>query len=138
MPWICPECNRKFKSTNQSHSCVVKSIDEHFVRKEANARATYETLVKKLKSIIDFEIHPVINAIMFTTDVTFLAVKPKKEWIDLEFLLDYEVNEFPIHKVVKVTKTRFAHFVRIQEPKNVDDQLIEWIKEAYILNSENI
>jgi len=138
MPWICPQCNRKFKSTNQSHSCVMKSADEHFARKEANVRATYDTLVKKLKSGIDFEIHSVINAIMFTTDITFLAIKPKKEWIDLEFLLDYEVNEFPIHKVVKATKTRYAHFVRIQKPKEVDDQLIEWIKEAYKLNSEKI
>ena len=138
MSWFCPQCKRKFKSANQSHSCVVKSIDEHFIGKNANVRATYDTLGKKLKSIIDFNIHPVINAIMFTTDVTFLAIKPKKSWIDLEFLLDNEANEFPIHKVVKANKTSYAHFIRIQEPKDVDNQLIGWIKEAYMLISKNV
>ena len=138
MPWTCPECNRKFKNTNQSHSCVIKRLDEHFIGREPQVRATYDALESRLKAIIEFRISPVINAIMFTNNVTFLAIKPKKEWIDLEFLLDYEVNEFPIHKVVKATKTRYAHFIRIQEPKNVDDQLIEWIKKAYKLNSEKV
>ena len=134
MTWSCPLCKRTFRSTNQSHSCVVKNIDDHFIGKNINVRATYDVLESKLKSIFDFSIHPVLNAIMFTTDATFLAIKPKKSWIDLEFILSNEVNEFPIHKVAKASKTRYAHFVRIQEPKEIDEQLIGWIKEAYKLN----
>ena len=135
MSWTCPHCKRSFRSTNQSHSCVNKSVDEHFIGKNVNVKATYDTLEFKLKSYINFEIHPVLNAIMFTTEVTFLAIKPKKYWIDLEFLLDYEANEFPIHKVVKASKTRYAHFIRVQLPKDIDEQLIEWIIKAYKLNA---
>jgi len=138
MSWKCPECKRTFKNTNQSHSCVIKSLDAHFIKKEPQVRATYDTLENHLKSIIDFQVSPVINAIMFTSESTFLAIKPKKSWIDLEFVLDYEANEFPIHKIVQVSKTKFAHFVRIQQPKDVDGQLIGWIKKAYTLISKNV
>lgn len=137
MPWICPQCNRTFKNTNQSHSCVKKSLDAHFIRKEPRVRATYDVLESQLKTIIDFQISPVLNAIMFTTETTFLVLKPKKSWINLEFVLDYEISEFPIHKTVKVSNTRSAHFVRIQEPKDIDDQLVDWIVNAFRLISKN-
>lgn len=138
MSWTCPECNRTFKNTHQSHSCVIKSLDAHFIAQEPQVRATYDTLESKLNAIIDFEISPVINAIMFTSETTFLAIKPKKRWIDLEFSLDYNANEFPIHKIVRISKTRFAHFVSVQQPGDIDDQLIEWIKQAYQLISKNV
>ncbi|PLW95686.1 MAG: hypothetical protein C0591_10685 [Marinilabiliales bacterium] len=138
MSWTCPECKRTFKKKNQSHSCVNKSLDAHFLKKEPQVRATYDALENRLKSIIVFQVSPVVNAIMFTSESTFLAIKPKKRWIDLEFALDYEANEFPIHKIVRISKTRFAHFIRIQEPRDIDDQLIGWIKKAYELISENV
>ncbi len=138
MSWTCLECNRTFKNNNQSHSCVNKSLDLHFTNKEPQVRATYDALENKLKAMVDFQICPVVNAIMFTTESTFLAIKPKKRWIDLEFALDFEANEFPIHKIVQISKTRFAHFIRVQEPGDIDDQLINWIKQAYELISKNV
>ena len=101
-------------------------------------RSTYDALENRLKSIIAFRVSPVVNAIMFTSESTFLAIKPKKSWIDLEFALDYEANEFPIHKIVRISKTKFAHFVRVQNPGDIDDQLIGWIKKAYELISKNV
>ena len=138
MPWTCPDCKRIFKNTKQGHSCVVKSLNEHFLNKEPGVRATYDRLESTLKAFGDFQVSPVINAILFSSESTFLVVKPKNKWLDLEFVLDYEANEFPIHKTVRVSKTRFAHFVRIQRPEEVDKQLIEWIKKAYVLNAKNV
>lgn len=138
MPWTCLNCNRTFKNTGQWHSCVVKSLDEHFINKEPRVKVTYERLESTLKTFGDFQISPVINAILFSSESTFLAVKPKSKWLDLEFVLDYQADEFPIHKMVQVSKTRYAHFVRIQNPEEVDEQLIGWIKKAYELNAKNV
>lgn len=138
MPWTCPNCQRVFKSNNQGHSCVTKSLNEHFTRKEPQVYTTYLKLESYLKSFEAIQISPVINAILFSSKSTFLAIKPKKSWLDLEFILDYEANEFPIHKIVSVSKTRFAHFVRIQNETDIDDQLTSWIKKAYEFNSKNV
>jgi len=138
MPWTCPNCKRTFKNTKQEHSCVVKSLDEHFFNKEPGVRTTYDRLESTLKTFGNFQVSPVINVILFSSESTFLAVKPKSKWLDLEFVLGYKADEFPIHKTVRVSKTRFAHFVRIQHPEEVDEQLIEWIKKAYVLNAKNV
>ena len=138
MPWTCPNCVRTFKNTNQWHSCVDKILDEHFFNKEPGVRTTYDRLESTLKTFGKFQVSPVINAILFSSESTFLAVKPKNKWLDLEFVLDYQADEFPIHKCVQVSKTRYAHFVRIQHPEEVDEQLIEWIKKAYVLNVKNV
>ena len=122
----------------QGHSCVVKSLDEHFINKEPGVRATYDRLESTLKTFGDFQVSPVINAILFSAESTFLAIKPKSKWLELEFVLDYQADEFPIHKTIQVSKTRYAHFVRIQNPKEVDEQLIRWIKKAYELNAKNV
>ena len=29
--WTCPKCDRKFKTTNQSHMCTTKDIGELFL-----------------------------------------------------------------------------------------------------------
>lgn len=129
---------RTFKNTNQWHSCVNINLDEHFINKEPGVRTTYVRLESTLKTFGDFQVSPVINAILFSAVSTFLAVKPKSKWLDLEFVLDYQADEFPIHKTIQVSKNRYAHFVRIQNPEEVDEQLIRWIKKAYELNAKNV
>ena len=122
----------------QGHSCVNINLDKHFVNKEPSVRTTYNRLESTLKTFGDFQVSPVINAILFSAESTFLAIKPKSKWLELEFVLDYQADEFPIHKTIQVSKTRYAHFVRIQNPDEVDKQLIGWIKKAYELNAKNV
>jgi hypothetical protein len=76
-------------------------------------------------------ISSVKNAIIVSSTSTFLAVKPKRDHADIEFLLDHEVNEFPVLKTFRVSRSRVAHFTRIGDPGDVDEQLMGWLKEAY-------
>jgi len=84
--------------------------------------------VKKLK---DVKINSVKKAILFTAKSHFLAVKPKKEFLDIEFVLPEKVEKFPVHKIVQASKTKWAHFVRLESPDEVDEQLLTWINRAY-------
>lgn len=83
------------------------------------------------------QISPVKSAIIFSAKSTFLAVKPKKNWLDLEFILDYEADEFPVFKIIRAGKSRYVHFIRISTPENIDRQLMDWIRQAYALNLKN-
>ncbi|MDB4303310.1 DUF5655 domain-containing protein, partial [Desulfosarcina sp.] len=76
-------------------------------------------------------INSVKNAILFTNKTHFLAVKPKKEFLDIEFILGEEIDEFPIHKTIQAYKFKWAHFIRLGSVEEVDRQLTDWIKRAY-------
>lgn len=104
--WTCPECNRIFKNTHQDHSCFVTDIESHFIGKQENVKLIFERLLAVIKPFEDVTINSVKNAILITDTSLFLAVKPKKGWLDIEFILDKEVDEFPIHKVVQASKKK--------------------------------
>ncbi|MEZ5197014.1 MAG: DUF5655 domain-containing protein [Bacteroidales bacterium] len=134
--WTCPTCSRIFKNTNQDHSCIVTSIESHFIGKQENVKETFEKILSVVNAFEGMKINSVKNAILFTAVSHFLAVKPKKKWLDIEFILDEKLEGFPIHKVVQATKTKWAHFVRLGAPEEIDEQLKSWLKRAYLVSKQ--
>lgn len=132
--WNCPNCGRSFRNTNQDHSCLITDLESHFVNKHQNVITSFELIRKKMMKLEGVKIISVKNAILFQAKSNFLAVKPKKSRLDVEFLLPEKVEEFPVHKVVQATKTKFAHFVRLESPDEVDSQLMSWLDEAYLIS----
>lgn len=118
----------------QSHSCLVVDIEQHFISKKPEMRLLYDQLMQLLGSTEAYRISVVKNAILVSANSTFLAIKPKKNWLDIEFVLAEEVNDFPIHKTIKAAHNRWAHFMRIQHPDELDRQLAGWVKRAFETN----
>lgn len=129
--WTCPTCQRTFKNTNQDHSCQVTDLESHFLNKEPNVKAVFEKIHKEVTPFGEFKVNSVKHAILFTAKSHFLAVKPKRKWLDIELVLPYPVEGFPIHKTVQVSKSKWAHFVRLEAETEVDKRLVEWLREAY-------
>ena len=116
--------------------CVQRYANTHLENKSPNVRNIYKKLLKAVTKFGDVTVSPTKSTIMFVSNSTFVAVKPKRNWIDIEFLLDEEVNEFPIHKTFRANKSRVAHFVRLERPKDVNARLVGWLRASYILTSE--
>ncbi|HCV44175.1 MAG TPA: hypothetical protein DGH68_11875 [Bacteroidetes bacterium] len=133
--WNCPDCGRKFKHKNQEHSCVRLDPDEHFIGRDPKVRAIYDALLRGVRSFGNVDVSTVKIGVMLKAPGTFVAVKPKKSWVDLEFILDEEIIQFPIHKTFKYTKGRWAHFVRLEHPKDVSKKLLGWLKRSHRLVS---
>lgn len=129
--WTCPNCGRAFRNTNQDHSCIVTDLASHFVNREQNVVDTFEKLKDIVMQLGDIRINSVKNAILFQAKSQFLAAKPKKAILDIEFVLDEPIEGFPIHKTVQASKHKWAHFIRLESPEEVDAQLMGWIERAY-------
>ncbi|MBI9068486.1 MAG: hypothetical protein JEZ09_14415 [Salinivirgaceae bacterium] len=129
--WICPNCKRKFKIKNQSHSCVLIPIENHFINVDDHVKKCFLELKKTIDTWHFVNEVSTPSAILYSIRSNFLALKPKKKWVDIEFVLSEEIDEFPIHKVVQASKAMFAHFIRIEAVKEVDSQLINWLNMAY-------
>ncbi len=134
--WNCPNCGRSFRNTNQDHSCMVTDLESHFVNKQQNVIDAFAVIKSEVMKLDGVKINSVKNAILFQAKSNFLAVKPKKTHLDIEFLLPEKTEEFPVYKVAQATKTKFAHFVRLESPEEVDEQLIQWLRKAYKISSE--
>lgn len=128
--WQCPDCGRKFKNRNQDHSCFVVPVSDHLNGKSANVVSAYRKLEDFVKSLPGVTVIPVKGAILFQAGSNFLAVKPKKTRLDIEFVLPEPSDVFPVYKVVQATKTKWAHFVSLEHPEEVDSQLKEWLRAA--------
>jgi len=132
--WTCPKCKRIFSNTNQDHSCILTTLESHFQNKTQIVKDTFEVLKNETLLHAGVRINSVKNAILFRVKSSFLAVKPKKEFLDIELILDEEIDEFPVHKTVQTTKTKWAHFIRLESVEEVDEQLLKWIEKAYKLS----
>ena len=133
--WTCPNCQRKFKHTNQDHSCAVTAIESHFFNTEPHVIVAFEKLVQVVNDLGPHEVSSVKHAILFTASTHFLAVKPKRKWLDIEFVLPFPVEGFPIYKTVRASKQKWAHFVRLESEDEVDERLAEWLREAYTVST---
>jgi len=115
---------------------MITDLESHFLNKQ---QQVIDTFVKIKNEVMKFEgvrINSVKNAILFQAKSNFLAVKPKKTHLDIEFVLNEKVEEFPIYKTFQTTKSKYAHFVRLESPEEADEQLIQWLRKAYKISSE--
>jgi len=93
--------------------------------------ATFEILHGKVAAIGPFTLNSVRHAILFTASSHFLAVKPKRKWLDIEFVLSRPVEGFPVHKTVQAGKYKWAHFIRLESEDEINETLVGWLREAY-------
>ena len=94
--WDCPNCGRSFRNTNQDHSCLITDLESHFVNKQQQVIDTFVNIKNEVIKLEGVRINSVKNAILFQAKSNFLAVKPKKTHLDIEFVLDERIEEFPI------------------------------------------
>ena len=129
--WTCPKCGREFERKNQSHSCKNYPLEKHFEGKE-KGKMLYDDLKHKLeKAIGSFKIQSLECCIHFDHSTTFATVKIFKNKIQIEFSLGYEIVNKRILKMTHLSANRYLHSTNISTKEEIDNELIEWIQEAY-------
>lgn len=128
--WTCPKCKREFKNRNQDHTCGIFTIESVF-EKYSDTFPLFEKIRNTVSTFGDVKVTAVKNAIMFSVQTNFLVLKPHNGFMGVEFTSMQSHNEFPVERCVKISKTRYAHILKIDSQENIDAQLINWLKEAY-------
>jgi hypothetical protein len=136
MSWICPECGKLFRNRNQWHSCFTLNLEDHLRNKPETIRNVVLDLISEVELFGPIELNPVKSVIQVKAGATFLSIKPKKDFVELEFQLGEEIDQFPIHKTVKISRNRVLHFIYIQSGEDINDQLKTWLKDSYLLVSQ--
>ncbi len=132
--WKCPKCKREFEKKNQVHSCTIYPLDKHFKGKEGIARPLYNKLKAKIKKEIGpLKVESLPCCIHFVSNYTFAAVYALRKKIRIHFTLDHKVESSKIDKWSRASTNRYLYSIDIENEKQIDKELISWLKQAYNL-----
>ncbi len=132
--WICPKCSRTFSNTNQAHTCRLVAKEDFFKKRPPALRELYVQIVSEVSQFGDFREEAVPpDVIFFKTKSTFLAVKVKRDHLDVEFFLDHLEDVPPVSKFLQTSKRRVFHVVPVDSPEEINDQLRRWLRASYDL-----
>jgi hypothetical protein len=135
--WKCDKCKREFVKKKQAHSCVSFPLEKHF-----KGKLLAEELFTHLKKEIEENIGPLkIESlpccIHLVSNYTFGAVWAMKDKIRIDFRTNFQIESKRIWKMIQISPNRYLYYFEIKDKKGIDSKLLEWIKEAYLLNKKN-
>lgn len=132
MPWTCSECGRQFGRRNQSHECTpALTLDEYFAAQPAFERAIFDAVCAHLQEVGEVRVEAVQVGILFKRARTFAELRPKRDRVVLSVLLSRRMDHPRFAKAWHGSGLRSAYFVNLREPSDVDEDVCDWLTEAY-------
>jgi hypothetical protein len=134
--WKCAKCKREFAKVNQAHSCVSYPLENHFVSK-AFAKELFDYLKEKIEaSVGPIKVESLPCCIHFVGSYTFGAVWAMKDKIRIDFRTDFKIESKRIWKMNQISPNRYIYYLELKDKKEIDRELLGWIKKAYELNKK--
>jgi hypothetical protein len=131
--WRCPRCGRRFAHEDQFHSHDTVDVDAHFAGRPARVRASFDRLVEALPSGVSVE--PLRSVIVLSAHATFSFITVQSKRLLVGIFLDRRLESPRIVKVDVVTPRKIANTVDVRSPDDVDDELRQWLRDAYGLRA---
>lgn len=125
--WTCPNCNRNFKNTNQSHMCVDIDVGELFIGKPDDLVLAYDKLTSVLEKWEPNTVGASVNTVVFTSEKAWLIVRPMKKVLDVKFYSDEIIESDLIHRTSMMGK-KYAHHIRISHEDDLTPEFYELLR----------
>ncbi len=106
---------------------------DHLKDKEQIVTTIYEKLINELRSFGIVKIEPKKTSIHLGNRFGFAGVYTRKNYINLEVHLNYQLTSDRVSKVEQASANRFHHTIKLSEPNEIDEELLNWLKQAYQL-----
>lgn len=109
-------------------------IAYHLDNKEPIVKEIYDYLLTSLRAF-----GPVTEAVKKTSihldrKTGFGGIHPRKSYINLVIRTDYEIKNTRISKCEQISKHRFHHTIKLTKVEDIDEELLNWLKDAYELS----
>jgi Domain of unknown function (DUF5655) len=108
---------------------------DHLKGKDPSVTVMYEKLIQELQKFGTLKIEPKKTSIHLGNRFGFAGVYTRKDYINLEVHLSHKLISKRISKVEQASANRFHHTIKLNSGKDIDKELLGWLKEAYDLKS---
>ncbi len=111
-------------------------LDEYFSTGPERERPIFDAVWDQLSTLVgddgdEVYVEPVSVGIFFKGRRTFAQLRPMTRWVALSFNLDRKLDSGRLSRKVVANGGRFAHVVNLTEPTEVDEQIRDWLTEAF-------
>jgi hypothetical protein len=111
------------------------TIGSHFGGKDPVVRKTYDQLLKVIKRFGPIVEESKKTSIHIVNRTALAGVATRKGHVVLTIKSDRMLASPRIHKSEQTSASRFHHEVKLSSPADVDEELIGWLKAAYLLSA---
>ncbi|MBI3509491.1 MAG: hypothetical protein HY064_02435 [Bacteroidetes bacterium] len=109
------------------------SVDTHFKNKLPVLRKIYDKLEHAVCDFGEVSVEPIKGGIFFKKAGTFAMIAFRKDHLKVEFFLKQKYDAFPVEKTFQYTQKKIVHVVPVSSVKEVDKQLVKWLRESWEL-----
>jgi hypothetical protein len=106
---------------------------DHLDDKDPIVGKIYNRLISQLQKFGHLKIEPKKTSIHLGNRFGFAGVYTRQAYINLEVHLNYRLTSKRVTKVEQASANRFHHTIKLTTEKDVDKELLNWLKEAYDL-----
>ena len=110
------------------------SVKDHFVNKDLSVRALYDHLLSIIQTFGPVVEDPKKTSIHLNRKSALAGVETRKDGLLLNIKSDHQIQSPRIEKTEQISAKRFHHKVRITSPKDLDEELKAWLKDAFLLS----
>jgi hypothetical protein len=109
------------------------SLHDYFATsRHAIERPIFEAVFEHLESVGPIRVEAVEVGILFKRQRTFAELRPKRDRVVLSVLLSRPLQATRIVKTWVGPGLRRGYFIDLRDPADVDDELRDWLTEAYL------
>lgn len=127
--WVCPKCGKPFVTANLWHSCSVVPWEQHFEGKP-KARELFEVFRRALEQIGTVTLVSNRSDLKFMTRVRFAGCKPRKDWLLCHLWLKRRAS-CPRFVREEIYGRDIIYRFDLRRPEDLDDEILEYLREAY-------
>ena len=128
--WRCPTCGQTFTSRKAPHSCQVVPLDRHFEGREP-MRPVFDAFVAAAEMNGPLTVDSTKSRITLQAEMRFAAIEPRRDHLNAHVVLGRALDSPRFVKVEHLPPRYYVHRFRLQRPEDVDDEVREWLAEAY-------
>ncbi|HEX6746262.1 MAG TPA: DUF5655 domain-containing protein [Longimicrobium sp.] len=134
--WRCPTCGRPFANVNQTHSCVVASVEQHLAGKGQHVVELYRRFAEAVAACGPVILAPARTRIGFQVRMIFAAVTVRADRLDAHVVLARRLEHPRFTRVESISPRNHVHHFRIRHADEIDAEVAAWLRESYAVGEQ--
>lgn len=130
--WACPRCRQTLVTKNIWHACSSSSVEELLSKKPPGHKKLYHSFLKLLRQCGPVNVNVNKSRISFQARVRFAGIpRVTKDGLVAGFWLKHRIESARFTRVDYLPPDNYLYPFRITNEKELDAQVLAWLREAY-------